>query len=100
MSADIEIDFFDPDAPKNDTPYERKKKQVLNTLDDVLKEHPLCPAPFELEKLAVFGSRSLKGERALEIIKSYFEATGARVIITANSASPFSKYRKIRPRSA
>lgn len=56
---------------------ERKRAEVLGTIGELLAKHPPLSETPKLERLAVFGSRSLKDERVdALILKHYYEPAG------------------------
>lgn len=61
----------------------RSKVNVREKLDAILRRADFPPVPAVARALAVFGSRSLKDDRVLKVIKKYVESLQAGVIVTA-----------------
>lgn len=82
--SEFEISFLDLSESAKLTPKERKKLEVQNKLAKILEAHPSGDLPQKVNKLAIFGSRSLSNvERVSKILDSYIEQFSPELLVTA-----------------
>lgn len=82
---DFDIPFMSLDEPAAKPA--RSKVNVRAKLDAILLRTDFPPVPAVARALAVFGSRSLKDDRVLKVIKKHLQSLQAGLIVTAAEPS-------------
>lgn len=81
---ELDIEFAELDDSEILTPDKGGKKfDVPANLAKVFSRHKLLPVPAAVDRMAVFGSRTLRDDRVLKLIDQYVLQKQSKIIVTA-----------------
>lgn len=81
---ELTINFLDLNEPAKQSHRDRKKPEVLDNLEALLKVHPPISTTQRVERLAVFCSRTLTNyDKVCAVIERVADAIAPELIVTA-----------------